>query len=516
MNHSKGKEIFVLILCLLIGFALRFHAFDQKSFWLDEIHTFNDSRDDLKGQIRFYKENPAFIQAPLFFVLTHLFYPFPRPERDLRIIPLIAGTISIPFFYLLSRSFSSRIALPCTLSLTLMAYHISLSQDGRSYALLMLLGMAGLFFFMKYLQSGRRGFLILVAIFFAILFHTSYSSIPFIILSQMLWLYKPDTQDGKPSLASFSILNGLTFLLCLPWILFVGLNYKGETIVNNPFHTEDPGSIWYILYGVLHDWVPLAPLMIASTVLLILFPLFSKSKRNAVVLLAVFIFPITGLFLFCKLLNIMHFVTSRYFINFLPLFFIALYLSLDAIEAGLGRFRKYLRLTLLFIILFVASNLVILPLYYRSQKSDFMGLVAYLKDHLQEGDNIFVGTTGYVPGILHYFGIRPEHRHHSMLVQRHSEERVEYKKPFVYKNKIFTIYHSKSCCAQYTADGNRLWIVVGKWRAKELKESSPCVLKGYFDGSFLNFNRFPTDASMYLFLWDPKSPGEKGMDIPLE
>jgi len=41
-------------------------------------------------------------------------------------------------------------------------------------------------------------------------------------------------------------------------------------------------------------------------------------------------------------------------------------------------------------------------------------------------------------------------------------------------------------------------------------------LKGYFDGSFLNLNRFPTDASMYLFLWDPKSPEERGIELPIE
>ena len=27
----------------------------------------------------------------------------------------------------------------------------------------------------------------------------------------------------------------------------------------DPIHTEDPGSFWYIMYGVLHDWVPHAP-----------------------------------------------------------------------------------------------------------------------------------------------------------------------------------------------------------------------------------------------------------------
>jgi len=66
------------------------------------------------------------------------------------------------------------------------------------------------------------------------------------------------------------------------------------------------------------------------------------------------------------------------------------------------------------------------------------------------------------------------------------------------------------------ADGSRLWIVVGKETAKKLKKESPFVLKGYFDGSFLNLHRFPFDASIYLFLYDPRSPNEKGMDIQID
>ncbi len=40
MINSKQKEILILILCILIGFALRFYIFDQKSLWIDEIHTY--------------------------------------------------------------------------------------------------------------------------------------------------------------------------------------------------------------------------------------------------------------------------------------------------------------------------------------------------------------------------------------------------------------------------------------------------------------------------------------------
>jgi hypothetical protein len=93
---------------------------------------------------------------------------------------------------------------------------------------------------------------------------------------------------------------------------------------------------------------------------------------------------------------------------------------------------------------------------------------------------------------------------------------IEFKKSFSYRNEIFTIYYSNTCCNQYIADGSRLWIVAGKESAKEIKRNIPCALKGYFDGSFSNFSRFPTDASMYLFLLDPNSPEEKGIEMPID
>jgi hypothetical protein len=482
---------------------------------LDEVHTYNDSRDGLGEQIKFYKENPTFIHPPLFFVLTHLFYPFSNPERDLRIIPVVSGTLSIPMIYLLARSFAPQISIPCMVALTFMTYHISLSQDGRSYSLLMFLGMASLYFFMQHLKTLEKKYLILTALFYALLFHTSYSSIPFILFSQILWFYKLNDRQKTPPLSSFLIQTAFILLFILPWITFILSNYNGQMIMD-PTHREDPGPLWSLLYGIFHDWVPFPPLMIASVALLILFPIFAKQRRNSVALLVAFISPITGLYLYCKWFHITHFITSRYFITFLPLFLISLFLSLLTIEFRFERLRRYFRLRFLFLFLFIASNLVILSLYYRYQKQDYRGVVAYLKGHLQDGDWVFTDTEAHMPGILHYFGVHPKGRHHVAKSWRDSENKPAYKISFVYQNKNISLFSSKTCCSQYVQDGNRLWIVAGKWTAKDLKQNSPSVLKGYFDGSFLNFNKFPTDASIYLFLWDPSSPDEKGIDMPIE
>ncbi len=515
MIYSKRKEIFILLLCLLIGFALRFYTFDRKSLWMDEIHTFNDSRDDIHGQIEFYEKNPTFLHPPFFFVLTHLFYPFEKPERDLRVIPLIFGILSIPMIYFFSRLFSPDIALPCALSLTFMAYHISLSQDGRCYSLLMFLGMAGIYFFLKHLHTHKKHYLFFAALIFSILFYTSYSSIPFIAFSQILWFYRSTEKNRKPSLHSFFILNGLILLLCLPWILFIFANYNGQPLMD-PFHVENIGPFWTVFYQVFSDWLPNSPLVIVAVIVTILSLFLTKSAKNQLLLLAIIIFPVGSLFLFCELLKVTHFITSRYFINFLPLLLILLFLSAHSLENKLPRAKRFFRVKMLFVIFLIASNLAILPLYYRSEKQNFRDLVAFLKAQLQEGDKIIDLERMSTLGILHYFGASPEGRHFILDFKKVTGKEIEYRKSFVYRKKPFTIYHSTKCCSQYINDGSRLWIIASKWGARKLKNEFPYVLKGYFDASFSNVGGFPSDASIYLFFWNPRSPNEKGLDLLIE
>jgi hypothetical protein len=190
-------------------------------------------------------------------------------------------------------------------------------------------------------------------------------------------------------------------------------------------------------------------------------------------------------------------------------------LALDSIEVKFETLRKFMRLKLLFIILFVVSNLIILPFYYRSEKQDAKGLVAYLKLNLKEGDKIFCSNIGHMPAMLHYFGTYPQQRLYGITFEKVPGQEIQFRHSFTYRSKNFTIYHSKNCCNQYTADGSRLWLVVEKKGAKNLRQNPSLLLKGYFDGSFLNFNKFPHDASLYLFLWDPNSKEEKGIDIPI-
>jgi hypothetical protein len=254
--------------------------------------------------------------------------------------------------------------------------------------------------------------------------------------------------------------------------------------------------------------------MIVSAILVLLFPFFSKPKGKALVLLATFVLPIGGLYLFCKVFNITHFVTSRYFINFLPLFFITIYLSLNALEEIFGRLKKFIRLFPSF--LFFLLHPIWLSFHSITNLKRKTTGPRHLSKGQLRGDRIFVTSNRNLLGILHYFGVYPEGRHYLFPFRRDAEGGIEFNVPFIYKDKTFIIDHSKTCCSQYVFDKNRLWIVAGRGSFKEISKNPLFVLKGYFDGSFSNLTKFPEDASMYLLLLDPKSPGENGIKVPVE
>ena len=127
---------------------------------------------------------------------------------------------------------------------------------------------------MKHLATGRDKYLVPVALCFAILFHTSYSSILFIGISQLLWLYRMDDRSGKPRLSSFLRVNGITLLFCLPWVLFLAFHYKGQGLMD-PLTDQNIGSLRSLTEAVFNDWVPFLPLMIVSGILMVLFAVFA-------------------------------------------------------------------------------------------------------------------------------------------------------------------------------------------------------------------------------------------------
>jgi hypothetical protein len=318
-------------------------------------------------------------------------------------------------------------------------------------------------------------------------------------------------------LGSVFLFNGLVLLFSSPWLLFLGLAFKGRTPfqwISGPFD-QDPLSLWSMLYGVFHDWLTFAPLAAASFAIILLSLFVDQQRKNKLILVAISFLPIFALYAFCRTTGLSHVVASRYFIGQLPLFLILLFLAAEEIESQKVLLMKKINLGPLLLLAFVVANLFILPLYYRSEKQDFRGLVTFLKNHLQEGDKIYDADARLI-GILHYFQVPTDGRFYHLNYYDFSKGKEEFRKSFVYKGKLFNIYYSRNCCEQYFDGNNRLWIIAGPKSAEKVKADTPATMAGYFDGSFFQGSQFPTDASMYLFLWDPKSSNEKLIDKSIE
>jgi hypothetical protein len=128
--------------------------------------------------------------------------------------------------------------------------------------------------------------------------------------------------------------------------------------------------------------------------------------------------------------------------------------------------------------------------------------VTYLKNHLREGDKIFIGSIGYIPGILHYFEAYPEDRHHIFGFRKDPEKDFELRMNFIYKTGFLLFINQELLRSVWLMEA----VMDHCWQgfAKEI-ERITFRPEAYFDGSFANFGKFPSDESIYLFLWDPLS-----------
>ncbi len=129
------RTALVLGLLTLLAAALRFWRLGDWSFWADEVATLRDARDLSKV-----------ITYPVGYALIGFAVRcFGSSEFAARLVPAVAGAISVPALYLIGRNlFSERAAILSAVLLAVSSYHIFFSQEARYYSLMMLLSMLGM------------------------------------------------------------------------------------------------------------------------------------------------------------------------------------------------------------------------------------------------------------------------------------------------------------------------------------------------------------------------------------
>ena len=124
------------LLFILVGaFLLRVSNLGMESFWLDELYVMVEADPHQPLSQLFYFLKCCDPHPPLFYLLERMvFVAFGQSEVSARILPAIAGTVSVWAIYLLGREVhSKRLGLIAAALTAVNYFNIYYSREARDY-----------------------------------------------------------------------------------------------------------------------------------------------------------------------------------------------------------------------------------------------------------------------------------------------------------------------------------------------------------------------------------------------
>ena len=235
INDLKINKIIPISLILLLALFLRFNQYTNLSFWWDEHYTFNISGNPLKALESAFSDpgNP-----PFFALLSKIWLTIGSYSIEwARILPVLFGTFSILTLYILAKDrLNYKIALLSTILMSLSIYHITYSQEYRSYIVSVFLTLIVTIFLFKFLekQTYSNVFGLLISSTILINNHLFGLLIFFYNICYGNIYYKLNkTNTTKTDILNFAILNvsiGLSF------IPFLFLTFYKDAILNTNYN----------------------------------------------------------------------------------------------------------------------------------------------------------------------------------------------------------------------------------------------------------------------------------------
>ena len=150
-KDRAGAVLWVGVALFVFACALRFFRLGDWSFWADELATLRDAQN--LGNVRYYPVGYALIGW-----VVRL---WGESEFAARLVPAVAGAVTVPVIYLMgTRLFSRRAGIFAGCFLTLSTYHLFFSQFARYYTLLVLITLAGMWALYRGIEEDRKGWLL--------------------------------------------------------------------------------------------------------------------------------------------------------------------------------------------------------------------------------------------------------------------------------------------------------------------------------------------------------------------
>ncbi len=407
----KGNTVIILALIILIAGGLRLYGVDRQSLWYDEVFEESVSQQLFSNNNIWEKENKIDNRWLTPFHLLFI-YPmtkiFPGSDFALRMIPFIFGLITVPLFFIFScKLFNEKVGLIAAFLLAISPFHIWHSQDARMYALLWMLALISLIYFIRILEEPIwKNYVVYVLSTVAALY--THQLTIFLILLQGLYILLFWQKYKKQLLKWLSVVTVLV-LLFLPLVIL-----SWNTVLNKQFgfHREtELIAIPYTLYTysagysigpsiteihVDSSLSTIKPYFFEIGILMFIYIVFfllgawsisKDGKKKLILLLLIFIVPISGVFCLSIIKpNIQYSVRHTGIAFFGYLVFIAK--GIDFISSL--KSKKLGIVTLIFALILIGGFSMYSYANYqfdkKYQKEDIRGAVAYIKEQRTDGD----------------------------------------------------------------------------------------------------------------------------------
>jgi mannosyltransferase len=208
-----------LLALVLLAFALRLYRLSAQGVWLDEAFSLAVASAPIPSLIQALLSDG--VHPPLFyFLLRGAIALFGRSEFALRFPSTIFGVLAVPLIYVAgARYFSREHGLLSALMLSLSPFHLWYSQETRMYTIVMALGLAAMFLFLRNLQEEGRGKWIAFALASALAYLTNYFTL-LLPLVQLVYL-AATLRVNHRALRPWVISQALAFAPLAPWLFAV-------------------------------------------------------------------------------------------------------------------------------------------------------------------------------------------------------------------------------------------------------------------------------------------------------
>ena len=417
IRNSIKNNLYLKILLILTfsGLILRLYHLDDVSIWLDEGLTLaysSHSIYDIWVISTTTSPNP-----PLFYWLEHFMFILGHNEVILRLISVIIGTFTIPFFYYAGKQFYNEdIGIISAALLTFSSFHIFYSQEARAYVLLLFFLTIAFIWYLKALETNNLKIWLFFGVFSALAFWTHFFAI---IPVGTLFLYafircliksRYKISKIKPILLSgifFLILSSPLFLIILH-----AIKAKAGSIENWGIQGFNLNLVTFI--DILGPW-RIQALLLGTFLIIGVISLFSINREKFLFLVFLILVPLSVLYYISFRMTIV----SRYAI-FLVLFIIL------GISFFFYLFHSRVKKPLFPVIIIIIIALICLPsldAYYlldSKNGEDWRGAAMNIRNMAGQGDSILI-VPGFYSVPFNYYYNNTSEKTYELTVKNQSE-----------------------------------------------------------------------------------------------